>query len=157
MWAIVLILTGVWLLLMALVHLWVSHAALRRAGIRYLNLRTPLRELPKPERRRLMHALRRRQVPAPEHRDVVRRWAGEELLRRGMSWSFVWLTLACGVLLAETTLDSGASTPFSYWTFMTLTVVCAVMAVLMWGNQITARRVLRQTDPFDLRDTPPPA
>jgi len=147
MWAIVLILTGLFFLVLAVVYLLMSHAQVRRAGVRYFNLRTPLHDLPPSERKKLLHALRRREAPAPEHQDAARRWAGQEVLRRGLCWAFVWLTAACGVLLVETVVDPGAYTGLSFWLFLVLTVVCALMGVVMWGNQVTARRVLRQTAP----------
>jgi hypothetical protein len=147
MWGIVLILTGVFFLVLALVHIWLSFAAIRGAGVAWLNLRTPLHDLPKPERQKLLHSLRRRQSVAPEHRDAARRWAGQELLRRGLCWAFVWLTAACAALLSVSAVDPGASSPFEFWTFLVLTCLCAVFGLVMWGNQVTARRVLRDTTP----------
>lgn len=145
MWGIVLVLTSLLFFVLGIVHFWLSLAAHRRAGVPVWTVRSALHDLPRPERRKLTRALRRRAAVAPEHREAARRWAGDELLRRGMSWSLTWLGLAAAALLAAEALQDGES----FWTLLVLVVLIAAIAVLMWGNQVTARRVLR--------DTPPPA
>lgn len=105
--------------------------------------RSPLRELPPTDRRRLMSVIRQgRPVPA-DRQELAVRWARQEVLRRGLCWVYLVLGVELAVSLPNDLANSEPRSVAAFW--MALVGLCFFISgsALLWRDQLAASRLLR--------------
>jgi len=133
--------------LVIMIVLWVRMLTARdRAGAKAFS-RTPLAELGREDRRRLMRAIRHGDAVPAEHRDVALHWARQEVLRRGVFWIMIVIGVETACSLPSDLVNSEWLSVAAFW--LAIVALCALVpgAVYVRRDQLAALRLLRDTSP----------